>query len=322
MSFSSFVRRDSAESVRSVIHNSDLHANYLGDGETDETDGEEPLKPFRRWVSTLRRRKKHQSTPSVTPRSERWMLDDFDDNSPLETRPLHAKSGSLSSSIQFVSGVKSATVTLASASIAPLSRRASKWRRAHNRSSIMSGSDPRPSIDTQRSVLDEASKLRSRKRREKLEELIRTEESYVADLRALSNAYFTLLGHHHPNSNLRFARPSAQKTIAKMLNVHDDLLGALYRVIPFAEYDQQLAIASHRPPARTPLHTRWHSVDIVSGHPSLISPKCGSLATAVRQNRRSLNLSRSEEAESIVLRCAPQVVASVAALFKTYVGFG
>jgi hypothetical protein len=188
MSFSSFIRRDSAESVRSVIHNSDLHANLLGDDETDEED--EPLKPFRRWVSTLRRRKKHQSTPSVTPRSERWMLDDFDDNTantPLETRPLHAKSGSLTSSIEFVAGVKSATVTLASASIAPLSRRASKWRRAHNRSSIMSGSDPRPSIDTQRSVLDEASKLRSRKRREKLEELIRTEESYVADLRALSN---------------------------------------------------------------------------------------------------------------------------------------
>ena len=76
MSFSSFIRRDSAESVRSVIHNSDLHANLLGD---DETDDEEPLKPFCRWVSTLRRRKKHQSTPSVTPRSERWMLDGFDD---------------------------------------------------------------------------------------------------------------------------------------------------------------------------------------------------------------------------------------------------
>jgi hypothetical protein len=184
MSFSSFLRRDSLESVRSVIHNSDLHANLLGDEESDE---EQPLKPFRRWVSTLRRRKKHQSTPSVTPRSERWMLDDFDDHSPLEPRPLHAKSGSVSSSIRFVAGVKSATVTLASTSIAPLSRRASKWRRTHNRSSILSGSGPRPSIDTQRSVLDEASKLRSRKRREKLEELIRTEESYVADLRALSN---------------------------------------------------------------------------------------------------------------------------------------
>ena len=135
-------------------------------------------------------------------------------------------------------------------------------------------------------------------------------------------AYFTLLGHHHPNSTMRFARPSAQKTIAKMLNVHDELLGALYRMIPFAEYDQQLAISSHRAPARRPLHTRWHSVDVVSGHPSVISPKRGSLATVVRQNRRSLNLSRSEEAESIVLRCAPRVVASVTALFMTYVGFG
>ena len=183
MSSSSPFRRDSAESVRSVIHNSELHTNLLGE---DETDEEEPLKPFRRWVSTLRRRRKHQSTPSVTPRSERWMLDDFDDT-PLEPRPLHAKSGSISSSIRFVGGVKSATVTLASTSIAPLSRRASKWRRTHNRSSILSGSDPRPSIDTQRSVLDEAGNLRSRKRREKLEELIRTEESYVADLRALSN---------------------------------------------------------------------------------------------------------------------------------------
>jgi len=136
-----------------------------------------------------------------------------------------------------------------------------------------------------------------------------------------TQAYFTLLGHHHPNSTLRFARPSAQKTIARILNVHDELLGALHNVIPFAEYDQQLAMASHRAPARMPLHTRWHSVDVVPGNPSVISPRRGSLATVVRQNRRSLNLSRSEEAESIILRCAPQVVASVAALFKTYVGF-
>jgi len=183
MSSTSLLRCDGADSVHSVMHNRDLHTNLLGD---DETEEEEPLKPFRRWVSTLRRRKKQQSTPSLTPRSERWMLDDFDDTPP-ETRPLHVKSSSISSSIRFVAGVKSATVTLASTSIAPLSRRASKWRRTHNRSSIMSGSDPRPSIDTQRSVLDETSKLRSRKRREKLEELIRTEESYVADLRALSN---------------------------------------------------------------------------------------------------------------------------------------
>lgn len=132
-------------------------------------------------------------------------------------------------------------------------------------------------------------------------------------------AYFTLLGHHHPTSTLRFARPAAQATIAKILYLHDELLGALYRVVPFAEYDQQLAKGSTRGALRKPLHTRWHSVDIVPGHPRVISPKRGALVTAVRQSRRSLNLSRSDEGESAVVRCAPQIIAAVATVFKSYV---
>jgi hypothetical protein len=177
-------RLSSAASFNSVIHNRELHANLLGG---DETDDEEPLQPFQRWVSTLRRRKRQQTVPLlVTPRNDRWCLDDFD-HTPLQPRSSHVRSDSGTSSMGFIAGVKSATVTLASVSITSLSRRASKWRRTHNRSSIMSGSDPRPSVDTQRSILDEAGKLRSKKRREKLEELIRTEESYVADLKALSN---------------------------------------------------------------------------------------------------------------------------------------
>jgi hypothetical protein len=132
-------------------------------------------------------------------------------------------------------------------------------------------------------------------------------------------AYFTLLGHHHPTSTLRFARPAAQATIGKMLYLHDELLGALYRVVPFAEYDQQITKGSHRGPTRKPLHARWHSVDIVPGHPGVISPKCGTLVTAVRQSRRSLNLSRSDESENVVLRCAPQVIAAVASVFQSYV---
>ena len=182
-------RPSSAASFRSVIHNSELHANLLGE---DATSEEEPQKPFQRWMSTLRRRKRQQTVPLVTSRSERWCLDDFDP-AVLPPRSPHARSDSGTSSIGIIAGVKSATVTLASVSIAPLSRRASKWRRTHNRSSILSASDPRPSVDTQRSILDEAGKLRSRKRREKLEELIRTEESYVADLKALSNVCIVLL---------------------------------------------------------------------------------------------------------------------------------
>ena len=151
-------------------------------------DSTEP-RAFQRWVSKLRRR--HQKKPArVTPRGQRWQLDDFDPRMPspkLQYHPAHSKAESQSSSLRFVTAVKSATATLASASVATISRRTPKWRRGQERSSLLSGSDARPSVDSQRSVMDEAAKLRSRKRREKLEELIRSEESYVADLKALSN---------------------------------------------------------------------------------------------------------------------------------------
>ena len=164
-------------------------ATPLPDAETleDVPTSPEPS-AFRRWVSTLRR-KKTRKPKSITPRSQRWTLDDFEPKpaSPRKHRPAHhQKQGSHGSSIAFVTAVKSATATLASASIATVSRRNSKWRRAQH-SSLLSGSEPRPSVDTQRSLMDEAAKQRSRKRREKVEELVRTEEGYVADLKALSN---------------------------------------------------------------------------------------------------------------------------------------
>lgn len=144
---------------------------------------------FSRWLSTLRR-KRHSQPQPVVERNERWPLDDFDQKvvSPAEqSKHGHNKSDPQESSLRFVTAVKSATATLASASIATVSRRATKWRRGQQRSSLISASDLRPSIDSQRSVSDEAANERGRKRRAKLEELIRTEENYVADLKALSN---------------------------------------------------------------------------------------------------------------------------------------
>ena len=148
-----------------------------------------PRPRVRRWISTLRRRKR-EAPPSTTPRIQRWKLDDFDSRaaSPIKRITSHHKqSHSNGSSMGFVTTVKSATATLASVSIATVSGRHAKWRRGHQRSSVISGSNPRASIDSQRSMLDDAAKQRSRKRRAKLEELIRTEENYVADLKSLSN---------------------------------------------------------------------------------------------------------------------------------------
>lgn len=154
-----------------------------------ETATSPPRPRVRRWISTLRRRKR-EAPPCTTPRIQRWKLDDFDSRkaSPIKRITSHHKhSHSNGSSMGFVTAVKSATATLASVSIATVSGRHAKWRRGHQRSSVISDSNPRASIDSQRSTLDDAAKQRSRRRRAKLEELIRTEENYVADLKSLSN---------------------------------------------------------------------------------------------------------------------------------------
>lgn len=162
---------------------------------TTDAPASSPTKPrLRRWLSTLRRRKRPEPL-MTTPRSQRWRLDDFDSRPSSPIKPHlsnHRKSHSFGSSLGFVTAVRSATATLASVSIATMSRRNTKWHRGHQRSSLVSGSDVRQSIDSQRSVLDEAAKHRSRKRRAKVEELIRTEESYVADLKSLYN----VISHH------------------------------------------------------------------------------------------------------------------------------
>lgn len=155
---------------------------------------------FKRWVSKLKH-KRHPQPQCTSPRKERWTLDDFDRKpATLPRSPpkqcytsAHHKSDSQNSSMRFITSIRSATVTIASASIATVSRRTSKWRRGHQRSSILSGSEPRMSADSARSMMDEAARQRSKKRREKLEELIRTEESYVADVKALSNVRFSVL---------------------------------------------------------------------------------------------------------------------------------
>lgn len=142
---------------------------------------------FQRWLSKLRR-KRFQQPALVTPRSQRWTLDDFDGR-PVSPQKKHSshhrKSASYASSTAFVTAVKSATATLASTSLATLSRRNSKWKRGQQRSSQQS--DARPSFETSHSLIDAAAGQRSRKRREKIEELVQTEEGYVSDLKALFN---------------------------------------------------------------------------------------------------------------------------------------
>lgn len=145
--------------------------------------------PFRRWMSILRRRHLHRR------KKQELSFDGGDEiliiRSPQSTdiNSVRRTSESMTSSTGFVTTVKTTSVTVASTSIAPVSERAArKTTRFGNRSS---NTDARRSIDSNRGVLgpvlDESAWLRSLQRRKVVEELIASEESYIADLKVLIN---------------------------------------------------------------------------------------------------------------------------------------
>lgn len=153
--------------------------------------------PFRRWMTTLRR-KNLRRKGELIPRLERWSLDDFDDVEPAklarsgnENTTRHKKSSSRSSS-GFVTAVQSATASLIPLSIAPQSRktRRSGLLRSSHRSSRLSDGVNRTSMDSSHGsaqIIDEAAWNRAVQRRRTLEELVSSEESYIADLKVLIN---------------------------------------------------------------------------------------------------------------------------------------
>ena len=149
--------------------------------------------PFERWMktlnkkATLRRRSVSQNhtlgIAALDP--ELYSLSGYDGS-----RSRHRKSNS-GSSLGFVTAMKSASVSLASMSIAPRSRkmtRSSKYTKTA-RSSRASNIGPRTSEDsayTARGIVnDTAVTNRAIRRRYVLEEIINTEEGYCGDLKFL-----------------------------------------------------------------------------------------------------------------------------------------
>jgi hypothetical protein len=151
----------------------------------------EPEGPFNKWIRNLHRR--------ATQRRETANCDI--DNSGCEgelfrfpnqqLRSRHKKSSSGSSSA-FVTAVKSASISIASFSIAPRSRKteASSRHLRTDRSSKTSNVG-RLSEDSsyiaRGIIIDQAVTNRLLQRRHVLEEIITTEESYVADVKFLMN---------------------------------------------------------------------------------------------------------------------------------------
>lgn len=152
--------------------------------------------PFRRWMSTLRRRHvriRKTHVPDVPHSSVDLIEDKAAMLAPLNTlsESLRPRSGSFSSSLACVTAMKSSSITMTSASIAPPSDAGGFQGKARAGCRSSGFSDARRSTDSHTGalgpIIDESAWLRSLQRRKIVEELISSEESYIADLKVLVN---------------------------------------------------------------------------------------------------------------------------------------
>lgn len=296
--------------------------NQLLSPQATDPDVVENGPPLKRWVSTLRRRNLQRRKPVASQATDRWYCgDESNVRSPRRSNDLsqHRKSLSQSSSMGFITAVKSASITLASASIGPLRSRSSNPRGSGN-------SEVRASMDSTAvplsPILDEATWLRSLQRRKILEELVSTEESYLADMKAFVNVRTNDFNHLLANvvqvySTLLASMPtmpsqirtSVEQTVTQIVQLHDELLGELYKVLPNAEtmQDASLSKVSTRPRK----HSRWHSADVAL-------PRHDSVA-ASKKLRHSFDGNRAKEDAVAMTSTDTETVAKVAKVFNKFV---
>ncbi|KAF4495162.1 hypothetical protein FAGAP_8693 [Fusarium agapanthi] len=185
--------------------------------------------------------------------------------------PLSRRLSSSGSSLGFIEAVQSASISIASASAISRSHRhhrLSHCRSRTERSSRASLSAPRFSEDSipfEKVSIDVAAVQRSLRRRQIIEELINTEESYIGDIRFLIHTYINLLA-ALPTLPERL-RSSINHNLDQILQLHEEILGELHRVVPDSEYSQadHLIVSSSKSNNPKTGHRRWSSLDIVSG---------------------------------------------------------
>uniref|UniRef100_A0A0B7KM41 DH domain-containing protein n=1 Tax=Bionectria ochroleuca TaxID=29856 RepID=A0A0B7KM41_BIOOC len=227
--------------------------------------------PFQKWMQSLRRKAVRMQSVPVPDNISHQGLTPYDTQEKLSLRSLGHRASSSGSSFHFVSAIRSASVSLASASIVTRPRRntARSFRLSKtDRSSRGSISGPRLSEDSigpeRTLVLDAAMVGRSLQRRRILEELINTEECYIGDIRFLKNVYVTILASLPTLQG--GLRASINRNLAEIIELHEEILGELHRVVPISEYTQtEASISLSQMPAH-PAHRRWRSLDAVPKH--------------------------------------------------------
>ncbi|KAF2864824.1 hypothetical protein BDV95DRAFT_632651 [Massariosphaeria phaeospora] len=270
--------------------------------------------PFRRWMSTLRRRHVHRRKDNAI-EIPRWATDVLEEDVPMLpslprlSETLRRTSESMSSSLGCVTAMKSASMTIASTSIAPRSDVGGfhSQMKIGNRSSAYS--EARRSTESHAGglgpIIDESAWLRSLQRRKIVEELISSEESYIGDLKVLINDYFMILSAVPALPS--HTRTSIQQNISQILQLHQDLLTELHSAVPQADFTQ--SVAQEYPVTRAK-HIRFHSADIIPGR--FTEHK------VTRRLRHSLDIGRSPDQRPQGLITDTTTVGIVAKIFNKH----
>lgn len=235
---------------------------------------------LKNWISTLRPQGPKRKG-SLKVRKERWTLDDFDEEKPVELglpqrRQLngHQKASSWSSS-GLLTALKSATVRHGAPKTKPQTAISPRSHfKGSNRSSIASDAAHRASIGSGQASsrqLDHAAWDRAVQRRKILEELVSSEESYVADLKVLlhvgspndlvqevratdegSKVYLNLL-----ESTPKMTQPELSQNVADMLRLHEEILAQIKRCLPDADLQSDISVEAQE---KSKIG-RWGNVD-------------------------------------------------------------
>ncbi|KAL8922715.1 MAG: hypothetical protein Q9208_005028 [Pyrenodesmia sp. 3 TL-2023] len=185
---------------------------------------------FKRWISQLRPHPLRHKKTLITS-TKRWPIDDSPERQkskstakPQDKRSGHRKSSSRSSA-GLVDAVRSVAMTRSTSTPGSRKSRRSYPFSRSNRSSKISEDQTGTSLnDSQGSAnaVDSAVLARRLQCQQTLKEIVDSEASYVADLKVLIYAYFTLLAlapnGSQPNSS------QIHKNVTEILQLHEDLL--------------------------------------------------------------------------------------------------
>lgn len=94
-----------------------------------------------------------------------------------------------------------------------------------------------------------------------------------------------------------------------MIQLHDEILGELHRVIPFSDHDSTTTVVKLSP--SRPTHIRWRSDDGTGAQ----RPRQAFSHTGWSK-RRSLDARVSLQQESTALQCIPAIVSEVGRVFS------